>query len=237
MNKTIKYVVGGAVGGAIGYFVGSVIVEMILYKAQLAEEAEAGEYYTDADDKSQEEPTNVTTPKKLVVNAPAKKNYTKHFEHEDRPKLAELTKKYQAPIEDRDTTEEENAEMTDKEDEWEVEIEMLEDTDHEPVMVISVDEYASDDAMEHVTLRYYDDDVVTDENNNPIDRPEMLLGDDALVSFGQLSQDEDIVYVRNLPKKCMYEVVRMNKDFSEPVVSRKRAPLSKKENENEEGQS
>jgi hypothetical protein len=222
MNKTISYVIGGAIGGTIGYFIGSVIVELIIIKSQ----QEGG--YDDTEEMPQGD--ELVGPLKMDPNQPVK-NYTRYFTAIERPDLADLAQKYNSPIENRPTME--LREMTDKEDEefdlegLEVEDLIDEGADNQPISIISMEEYANTEGYTAYTLNYYDDDVVTDEEDRPLDRPERILGDDALVSFGELSGDEDVVYVRNIPRKALYEIRRTNKIYAGvPVRQARRRPLS-----------
>lgn len=221
MNKLAKQLIGAAIGGALGYFVGAVIAEVIALKEWQRDHP--GEDYNDWDDDmvdgDENDPTEQLDPKEPAIfmghNKKAKKlgvvkNYTQHFVSEGRPELAALVAKYNGNeelLEDvvvRDTI--------NIEDEME-KLEMPETVEEKDISVVSLAQFANTE-LEVVSLNFYDDDVVTDQHDNPIDRPERILGDEALVSFGVGSQDEDVVYVQNLTKKCMYEVVRTNKDYA-----------------------
>lgn len=62
-----------------------------------------------------------------------------------------------------------------------------------------------------VTLYYYKDGVLADENDNKYENPEELLGKDALTSFGE----EDATYVRDEVHKIDYEILLSEKLYSE----------------------
>lgn len=221
MNNNLKILLGALVGAGAGYFVGGVIVEIINIK----QSPEYNEDYHDSDEYPQyEEEDNEGEPEVMNKNAlktKRVKNYTQYFKNQNRPDLAALAAKYNGeepePLsgdeeKDKEMVLEEIAEFATIEDE-------AKQTDPS---IISMSEFANaGDEYECLTLNYYDDDVVTDENDEPISRPEQILGEEALVSFGELSDDEDVVYVRNEKKKAMYEVVRTNKEYAAPKSRRR----------------
>lgn len=230
MNNNLKVLLGAMIGAGVGYFVGQVIVEIIVIKQAESvlcdggmEELEELEELTDddADENFNILERNQTKLKKNNEKLHTKKNYTQYFKNQNRPDLAALAAKYNGeepePLsgneeKDKEMVLEEIAEFTMIEDE-------AEKTDPS---IISMSEFANaGDEYECLTLNYYDDDVVTDENDEPISKPEQILGEEALVSFGELSDDEDVVYVRNEKKKAMYEVVRTNKEYAAPKSRRR----------------
>ena len=95
--------------------------------------------------------------------------------------------------------------------------------------IISVQLYASEEEYIHRTLSYYTDDVLTDERDIPINTPENFLPDYALTSFGVMSDDQDIVYIRNKSRMAMYEIVRLDKAYAAKTSGRVRKSAGKKE--------
>lgn len=87
--------------------------------------------------------------------------------------------------------------------------------------VISLSEFTEDKQhYDKISWCYYEgDDVLCDENEEPISEGsvEETVGD-ALVRFGDGSDDENIVYVRNDKISCDYEISRVNASFSEVVL-------------------
>lgn len=221
MNTNLKLLIGATIGAGLGYFVGSIIVEIIALKEHPEDELD---YYDLEYPNTQDGGPEIDEEKKLFQRSePMSKrrtrNYTQAFQ--GNPGLELLVKKYNGelelpdlPIKNAPAREEEEIEgLHDPEEE---------DDDIQPISIISMAEFANAEGFECLTLKYYEDDVVTDEHDTPIDRPEEILGEDALVSFGELSGDEDTVYVRNLPKKAMYEVIRTGKNYSVQKVRRER---------------
>lgn len=229
MSTLQKQLIGAAIGGLIGNFIASVVIEYLAYKAEPKEPGHEEADWLNGDEEDFE-PTNSQEPKTLSPKIkqsqrfPKVVDYTKHFADEGRPDIAALAAKYngkdmpETPTTD-DILEEEVTMEIENDDDFDNEIEVDDSVDP---AIITMEEYAGDDEFTHVTLKYYEDDVLTDEKGHPIDRPERLLGEEALVSFGELSQDPDIVYVRNREKYAMYEVVRMDKPFAQVKDTRPR---------------
>lgn len=86
--------------------------------------------------------------------------------------------------------------------------------------IISLEEFSEE--MEHydkATIYFYEDDeVLADENEEMIQDVSGTVGDEALTSFGILSNDDEIVYVRNDKLGIDYEVIRLSKSYSESVL-------------------
>lgn len=62
-----------------------------------------------------------------------------------------------------------------------------------------------------VTLFYYDDQTLADEDNIVIDNPEEAVGPDALGSFGEY--EDDTVYVRDDRLQIDYEILLSDRPF------------------------
>lgn len=78
--------------------------------------------------------------------------------------------------------------------------------------VISPDEFGEMDGYTQISLTYFDDGVLSDENGVIIDEPEEIVGD-ALDHFGEY--EEDSVFVRSDPKRCDYEILRDLRSYAE----------------------
>lgn len=77
---------------------------------------------------------------------------------------------------------------------------------------ISPDEFKELDGYTAVSLTYFADGVLADENGIIIDDVEEMVGD-ALSRFGEY--EEDAVYVRNDAKRCDYEVLLDEREYAE----------------------
>ena len=64
-----------------------------------------------------------------------------------------------------------------------------------------------------VTLFYYRDGILADDDYNIIKHPETIIGEDALNSFGRY--EDDAVYVRNEDTKTDYEILLDNRCYSD----------------------
>lgn len=78
--------------------------------------------------------------------------------------------------------------------------------------VISPDEFGEMDGYTKISLIYFDDGILSDENGVIIDEPEGIVGD-ALNHFGEY--EEDSVFVRSDPKRCDYEILRDLRSYAE----------------------
>lgn len=87
------------------------------------------------------------------------------------------------------------------------------DTEHP--YVISPDEFGESHDYETISLTYYSDGVLADDNDEAIDDVEEIVGDEALESFGEY--EDDAVYVRNDRLKCDYEILLSHRLYSEIV--------------------
>lgn len=235
MNKNVSLLIGAGVGAGLGWFVGSVIAEIILIR----EAQENADHYSDEYDdtaKMTEQPEPVVLDKKANMGKKTK-NYTQYFE--GRPELAELVKKYNGDaVMTGDSSEIEPEGILDGNELVEDDFETAEEeAEPQGIRIVTVSDFANEQEYDTITLSYYEDEVVTDEYNNPIVHPEQLIGDEALVSFGEGSDDEDVVYVRNDFKKCMYEVVRAGRPYimtAQKYIERKKNLKHEVENDAEE---
>lgn len=84
----------------------------------------------------------------------------------------------------------------------------------EPEVITSqsfVDEYPD---HQKLTLNYYaGDDILVDEDDNPIDHVEIVVGYDSLNQFGTMGTEEDVVYVRNMKFEIDYEIIRLDENY------------------------
>lgn len=78
--------------------------------------------------------------------------------------------------------------------------------------VISPEEFDELDGYTAISLTYFADGVLSDENGVIIDDVEEIVGD-GLNHFGEY--DEDAVYVRNDAKRCDYEILKDERKYAE----------------------
>lgn len=80
--------------------------------------------------------------------------------------------------------------------------------------VIHPDRFGEDNEYETITLTRYSDGVVADENDEPLDDFEDVIGTDWENRFGEYDEP-DAVYVRNDILKADYEILRDNRKYSD----------------------
>lgn len=79
--------------------------------------------------------------------------------------------------------------------------------------VIRPDEFGELDDYETISLTYYADKVLTDENDEPIDDVDDIVGLDSLETFGEY--EDDSVFVRNDRMRVDYEILQDMRNFSD----------------------
>ena len=79
--------------------------------------------------------------------------------------------------------------------------------------IISPDDYNNSDYEQHILMFFGKDKQLADEDYNIISNPEILVGPDALNSFGRY--EEDRVLVRDDDKRIDYEIDLDNRSYKE----------------------
>jgi hypothetical protein len=101
--------------------------------------------------------------------------------------------------------------------------------------IIAYAEFISNQSPnKHVAMTYYEGDkTLADETEVKVTNPEELVGPNALDSFGKMSDDPDIVYVRNNKLGLDIEVARSKKSYNESVLGLPVKKEKEKEREKE----
>lgn len=88
-----------------------------------------------------------------------------------------------------------------------------------PCYVISMEAFSNDNPdYDKISISYYeDDDTLADEQDEIMQEVEGTIGE-ALLCFGDQSDDPDVVYVRNERLSIDYEVVRLHRSYQEAVL-------------------
>lgn len=84
--------------------------------------------------------------------------------------------------------------------------------------VISPSEFAEFEDYDHVSLTYYADHVLVDEDDDLVEDVDEVVGFESLTCFGDY--EDDSVHVRNDRLKCDYEILRDNRRYSD-VINKK----------------
>lgn len=94
------------------------------------------------------------------------------------------------------------------------------DEDRPEPYVVSRDSYENEylDFHKNSLVYFTEDDTLCDDHDEIIDDVDHILGPEALKSFGEGSDDEDIVYVRNIRMQCDFEIVREHMSYRENVL-------------------
>ena len=74
-----------------------------------------------------------------------------------------------------------------------------------------IDDYPDN---EKLTLNYYaEDNVLVDENEEPINHYEKIIGKDTLQNFGKMDAEDNLVYVRNFRFEVDYEIIKLDEKY------------------------
>lgn len=84
--------------------------------------------------------------------------------------------------------------------------------------VISPDEFGDIDDYDQVSLTYYADEVLADENDDQIIDVDDVVGSESLTHFGEY--EDDSVFVRNDRLKIDYEILMDARPYSEVLKHR-----------------
>lgn len=79
--------------------------------------------------------------------------------------------------------------------------------------VIPTEQFGDDENYDQISLTYYADGVLADENDEVIDDVEETVGIESLNHFGEY--EDDSVFVRNDTRKCDYEILLDQRTYSE----------------------
>jgi len=82
--------------------------------------------------------------------------------------------------------------------------------------VITPAEFGENEEYDTVTLKYYADKILTDENDEPVVDIDNTVGFDSLSTFG--TYEEDAVYVRNNRLRCDFEILADEQRYVEDII-------------------
>lgn len=81
--------------------------------------------------------------------------------------------------------------------------------------IISPDEFGEFDDYEKVSLTYYADRILADDNDDLVDDIEQTVGLNSLNHFGEY--EDDSVFVRNDSRRCDYEILLDQRAYADVV--------------------
>ena len=85
----------------------------------------------------------------------------------------------------------------------------------EEAYIIAPEEFGEFEDYEKISLTYYSDDILADENDDPVDEFEDIVGEDFPDHFGEY--EDDSVFIRNDRLKSDYEILYDSRKYSDVV--------------------
>ena len=101
---------------------------------------------------------------------------------------------------------------------WDYTDEISQRSENHPY-IIHQDEYNADHpGYQQLTWTYYAaDDILADEHDEIVTRPELIVGSENLKKFGHGADDHNVVFIRNEKVQMEFEVCRVLKSYVEEV--------------------
>ena len=84
--------------------------------------------------------------------------------------------------------------------------------------VISPDEFGEFEDYERISLSYYADQILADEDDEKVEDVDNVVGLESLTHFGEF--EDDSVFVRNDRLKCDYEILLDQRTYSDVIKQR-----------------
>lgn len=81
--------------------------------------------------------------------------------------------------------------------------------------VIPPEQFGDNEDYSQISLTYYADQVLADENDEMIEDVESMIGFESLSHFGEY--EDDSVFVRNDARKCDYEILQDQRLYSDVI--------------------
>lgn len=209
MKKTaIGFVVGALAGSVATWYLVKKKYEML---AQEEIEAVRDVYQKRAEEYSGEEESK-DEPKTSINVKPDIQEYAKNKKtYVERTKTDYTSYSKTTVVEEEDKEEEED------------QVDTIEsEDDDEPMVrarkpyVISPDEFMELGNYEAISLTYYADNILADDEDEIIEDYENTIGEGSLDHFGEY--EDDSVFVRNDALKCDYEILRDQRRYSDIVL-------------------
>lgn len=84
--------------------------------------------------------------------------------------------------------------------------------------VIRPDEFGEFEDYEQISLTFYSDQIITDDNDDILEDVDRVIGFDSLNHFGEY--EDDSVYVRNDRLKCDYEILLDQRTYEDVLKTK-----------------
>lgn len=85
--------------------------------------------------------------------------------------------------------------------------------------VIPPEEFGEFDDYETISLTYYSDHILADDEDEPVEEVEKFVGFESLTHFGEY--EDDSVFVRNDRYKCDYEILLDQRTYGDAMKEKK----------------
>lgn len=200
MNAMKYKLMGGIVGGGIGFLIGSIICDLYFPEFEEVNPATEGEEALTSDQSARKTAAYYSRRSKADPEAPVAKSLTNV--QEQKPLFPYHNLKQVYTLGDSDLLDFDpggNAIVQD------------EPTPEPDIYVIPKDEYGNMENFPPIELTYFAyDDALLDPSGQAIDDVKSVIGEDTLDLFGQESDDDDTVYIRNEVLCYDYQINRIN---------------------------
>lgn len=225
--RAFVYLTAGlGIGGAAGYFTTKKLLEA-KYENELNIQIQEVKDYYKLVRKEGEYASPETVPVEYEQTTP--ENYGDYENILEGLEYIEHSEEVVTEEEEIDETEEEVEEVPESEYKKEY------NRNRNEPYIISVKEFMEDrEEYDKTTITYFeDDDVLCDEREEVIPNVEYTVGNEALIKFGELSEDKNIVYVRNERTSTDFEILRDRRSYAEVVLGYKEEKGVKKMREDD----
>lgn len=82
--------------------------------------------------------------------------------------------------------------------------------------VIPPEQFGDEEDYDQISLTFYADQILTDDNDEIVEDVEETIGFESLSHFGEY--EDDSVFVRNDARKCDYEILLDQRNYSDVVM-------------------
>lgn len=193
------YAGGTAIGAAIGVFIATFVIDVI----------QTQQYYREnqmTDEQSKTEEEGEVKPSRFVVS---EKQIVDYNTIAGKKVSKALIEKYNLK---GDLPTEEEVQVTQYTDPVE---EVVVNVDRSKPYPITLDSFEDKTYPKSKLVFYNQDEVVADQKGKEIKDYESFLGKDLINMFGVLSEDKDIVYIRNEQLGADYQIILVDEAFRE----------------------
>lgn len=213
----LLFVVGAAAGGFAGFAFGKAYAEKKFNESLEAENAIKDRYkrilngvygVKNAEDEEK------ALGRESGIQSPEERRTAKEYLKEDTPEPVNYSKMYKREEDDQD--EDEDHVQTEEEAEEEIMFNEHRKNMDRPPRIISQEDYSNLPAhIENTVLTFYAyDEILCDEHDEPIDCPEIFIGD-ALTKYGFIDNDEAVIFVMNYAMDTCFEVSKVKMSYTD----------------------